>query len=820
MDQAGDRGLVVVVGDYNLPFLNWDHDDELRCLLPTNTSSEQEFTVVESFIANGLHQLNHYGNANGRILDLVFSTDINVLELVEPPSPLLRVDEHHKPLVLVIETASECEISRATDPLDFDFKRCDFAVLSSMISDVGWVNLLIGCSVDEAVSIFYDKLYGIISEVVPLKQRIDTHRKKQPWWNNELQRLRNRLRRARKRYFRSRNEQHKAELRDLESEYNSLHAQCFRCYIHRTEASLKQDPQQFWQYVKTRKRSNGMPRHLRYQGEAAESPSESANLFSAFFRSVQSNNRPPLTESYLSNLPHYDLNVTVYNFSRQDVFAKLVSIDTSKGAGPDRLSPFFINRCAESIALPVSILFNRSLSEGIFPNKWKTAAITPIHKSGNVNDVENYRAISILSCFPKVLESLVHDSLYRNVQHVISESQHGFVRKRSTTTNLMCYVSSLVDSLEKRQQVDAVYVDFSKAFDKVPHALAVEKLKRMGFPQWLTQWIESYLSERWAFVRLGGTSSETFSITSGVPQGSHLGPLLFVLFVNDLCGLIRSPKYMFADDLKFFRLITSMVDCCALQMDIDSLLEWCSLNGMEVNIRKCNIISFNRSRTTAIFDYKMNASSVNRVSSIKDLGLILDSKLKFTEHIATTTAKAYAILGFIKRNTQQFEDVYCLKTLYCSLVRSILEYGVLVWAPYHVTLCFRIEKIQRNFVRYALRLLPWNDPVVLPPYEDRCALIRLSTLADRRILLQRLFIFDILDNNVDCAELLGKIQFNAPARQTRQNDLLRIPQHRTVYGQNNPLDVCCRRFNESREDYDFNISKTMFKNRISSLTRH
>ena len=221
---------------------------------------------------------------------------------------------------------------------------------------------------------------------------------------------------------------------------------------------------------------------------------------------------------------------------------------------------------------------------------------------------------------------------------------------------------------------------------------------------------------------------------------------------------------MFADDLKFYRVISSRVDCCAIQSDIDSLLNWCTMNGMEVNVQKCNVISFCRNRQTTLFDYKMEIVSITRVSTVKDLGIFLDYKLCFAQHVAVTTAKAYAVLGFIKRNTQQFDDIYCLKSLYCALVRSILEYGVLVWSPYYAVQINRIERIQRQFVRYALRMLPWEDPIRLPPYEHRCALIQLPTLANRRSLLQRLFIFDLLGNNIDSTELLKRVHFNVPSR--------------------------------------------------------
>lgn len=420
-----------------------------------------------------------------------------------------------------------------------------------------------------------------------------------------------------------------------------------------------------------------------------------------------------------------------------------------------------------------------------------------------------------MSCFPKVFESMVLDFLYPAVQNIIAVEQHGFVKQRSTTTNLMNYVSMIIENLDKRQQIDAVYVDFQKTFDQVPHQLAVEKLRRFGFPDWMTSWIASYLNNRFASVKLGTVKSEPFLITSGVPQGSHLGPLLFVLFVNDLCSELDSFKTMYADDFKIFRIISSLVDCCALQTDIERVLDWCDRNGMEVNVQKCSTITFARIRSPITFGYTMKDCTLNKVSLIKDLGILLDSKLRFTEHISSVIAKAYVVLGIVKRNTREFNDVYCLKTLYISLVRSILEYGVVVWCPYHAVHIDRIERVQRAFLRFALRGLPWQNRLHLPPYEHRCALIRLPTLRDRRTLLQRLFIFDLLENNIDCPELLSRLRFNAPERVTRRMEFFRQPLQRTQYGQNNPLNVCCQLFNVVYYLYDFSLSRNVFKSRIS-----
>ena len=334
-------------------------------------------------------------------------------------------------------------------------------------------------------------------------------------------------------------------------------------------------------------------------------------------------------------------------------------------------------------------------------------------------------------------------------------------------------------------------------------------------PHCLTKWLLSYLTGRSANVKLGSARSDYFQITSGVPQGSILGPLLFILFVNDLDSTLKSPKLFFADDLKLFRFVRCLADCLELQSDIAALLSWCRSNGMEVNTRECCLITFTRKKNPLQFEYNMDSETISRVSLVKDLGITLDSKLTFEEHISITTSKAYVTLGFIRRNTQTFRDIYCLKTLFCTHVRSILEYGVQVWAPYYAVHIDRIEKVQRRFLRYALRHLQWNDPVQLPPYEHRCNLISLPTLAQRRTLLQRLLIFDLLTSNIDCSELLNRIPFNAPPRTLRQQLMFRLPQSRTVYALNNPISACCRRFNEVFECFDYNLSKIVFRSRIS-----
>lgn len=812
--QAESRDVIVCFGDYNLPNLTWRFDEEISALLPINASTEQELALVEPMLSSGLYQVNDFPNVNGRLLDLVFVSDPCIIDLFESPSALLKIDAHHKPFILTVDARLRVEASNTSSNTVYDFAHCNYSDVNARIASQDWNLLLNQASIDDSVTAFYSTIRQIIHATVPKKLSRPSMQFNQPWWTPQLRNLRNRLRKHRKRFYRNRNTANKTALKRAEEEYSRLHHHRFREYIESLQSNFRRDPSSFWTYINKRKSSAKIPADVTYRSQCSYTPVGTANLFADFFRSVHNDNPPALSQEYLNRLPTYNLRLPQVMFTSDDILKALSTIDASKGPGPDQIPPAFFKQCAQSLAPPIASIFNQSLIERVFPDDWKLASIIPIHKTGNIHCVENYRPISILDCLGKVFESLVYDIVYPVVRSVISEHQHGFVRKRSTMTNLMTFTHSVISKVEKRSQVDAIYIDFSKAFDKVPHALVIEKLSRLGLPPWIVEWLKSYLSSRKAFVKVHDARSNVFDIPSGVPQGSHLGPLIFVLFINDLCDSINSGKLLYADDLKLFRVIKSLVDCCALQADVEHVSKWCEINGMQMNAAKCKTITFSRCHLPVTFDYSLNNLMLERVTSIKDLGVLLDSKLRFNEHIAVTTAKANAMLGFLRRNTAQFDDVHALKALYCALVRSVLEYGVQIWAPYHAVHIDRIERVQKRFVAYALRGLPWNNPTNLPQYEHRCALMGIQTLASRRVMLQRLLVFDIIRSNVECSSILEHVRLHAPARQLRNHQLLWIPGHRTEYGQNNPLDMCCRLFNQVCDVFDFNISKIVFKSRI------
>lgn len=375
--------------------------------------------------------------------------------------PLLKVDQHHKPILLNFHLPLKNDDTDCYD-IRLDFRHYDVSAVCRSITAINWNVTLNENSVDDAVIEFYNLIHDIIREHVPRKNNQAARSFNQPWWNDDLRHFRNRLRKIRKRYFKHRSEENWITLQSMEREYSSMRRTAFREYISGLEHKAKSDPSSFWKFVKNQRKPNSVTREISFQNEHASSATDSANLLAAFFKSVFNENSTQVTHEVLDGVLSYDLRMPPMEVTVDEVYQRLSDLDTTKGPGPDEIPPLFIKQCAESLALPLSILFNRSLTNRVFPALWKEASITPIHKSGNLTNAENYRGISILSCFSKILECFFHEALYRAVLSVIPEVQHGFVKNRSTTTNLMMPYISILQRLSIEYLTDYLLQSYKK----------------------------------------------------------------------------------------------------------------------------------------------------------------------------------------------------------------------------------------------------------------------------------------------------------------------------------------------------------------------
>ncbi|XP_055591282.1 uncharacterized protein LOC129743322 [Uranotaenia lowii] len=278
------------------------------------------------------------------------------IDISVPPRPLLDVDLHHPPVFMMF-MFEDVSPPPMLDELVFDFRRCDFDSLNESLAAVDWPSVLYG-STDHVVEAFYGKLHELFRATVPVKKRRSRIGVSQPWLNPELRNLRNRLRKARKRFRNGHDMTVSLEVRDLESAYNTLHVTSFCDYINRIQDNARTDPLSFWSHVRQRKGTQSIPQVTTYDDETAETPNAVAMQFSTFFQSVLSTNTPPLCESFLSSLPNRDFNLPLLNFSSNDVFRKMSTLDETKGPGPDGIPPILDKKCADPLSVPISIIFN------------------------------------------------------------------------------------------------------------------------------------------------------------------------------------------------------------------------------------------------------------------------------------------------------------------------------------------------------------------------------------------------------------------------------------------------------------------------------
>ena len=458
-----------------------------------------------------------------------------------------------------------------------------------------------------------------------------------------------------------------------------------------------------------------------------------------------------------------------------------------------------------------------SLSNGYFPEIWKKSFIIPLFKSGSKSNISNYRGIAKLSVIPKLLEKIITDILSHQISSSFSPAQHGFRKGCSATTNLLEFTSNIISSFNHHMQTDTIYTDFSKAFDKVNHDLLVYKLHTLGLSPLFLKWIKTYLINRQQCVLFRNHKSKSIPVPSGVPQGSHLGPVLFLIFINDLPSCIKYSKIlMYADDVKLFLSFKDPSQCSLLQVDLNNFLNWCNINLMDLNLNKCKYMSFYR-RSPVLCSYTFNNHQLEKVESFLDLGVLLDNKLSFNSHISQTVNKAKGVLGFIKRWGKEFEDPYITRQLYVSLVRPILEYASVVWDPQYDVHVKKIESVQKQFMLFCLRSLPWNPNINLPPYESRLALIKLPTLKNRRIYLNTSFIINLI-NGVTVSEfLVHKLEFHIPFRPTRNYIPLKLQYFRNNYSNFDPFRRMCNDFNMLYDHIDFSYDVNAIKEKIRNF---
>jgi len=774
----------IVVGDFNFSNIHWYPDHGSGACANCSSLNDNEMAFVSSLREHLLmqHVVNptrQRGSDTPHILDLVITSEDFISE-IEHLSPLGMSDH------CILNFTCQQHFTQYKNQHKLRLDRGDYKQLREFLN-INW-DVLLKVS-ENSVDDLWEKFKVIMHDGI--KQLIPTSRgngksgnaKKnfQPFSAN-LKSLINRKHRLWNRWIASRNVAVYKDYKVIRNKVKSEMAKLLKQEQEKISIDCKKNPKLFWQYINRKNKSKTNVGDLKWHNScgnemSAQDDKEKAAALQEFFSSVYTIETDDASERLTNRID--DTSTKCYDFvvTQEDIYNRLARLKTDKSPGPDQLHPRILYETRDVIAYPLFLIFSKSLETGRLPGDWKLAEVTAIYKKGPKHERSNYRPVSLTSVCCKILESLIRDHMmnYLLDNKLLSTKQYGFIKNRSTSLQLLQIMDKWTEYLESGGQVDVMYSDFEKAFDKIPHKRLISKLISYGFNSTLINWIQDFLQSRKFRVRVNSSFSLWDAVTSGIPQGSVLGPLLFIIYINDLveCCESNCEIYLFADDAKLFRHIVSPNDHCLLQKGIDALQHWSQQWLLKLNISKCNIVSFGRSVDKSyVYSISHNNQNVSleRKESFKDLGVILDEKLTFRDHIHDKINKAYSMLGIIKRNFK-YLTISSFVLLYKSMVRSHLDYCSSVWVPYKKGDIELLEKVQKR----ATKLIPTIKTMA---YSERLKACKLPTLHYRHIRGDMIEMFKILSGKYDIA-VAPRInrEYNSI---TRGNDL-RLQKLRTKY---------------------------------------
>ena len=440
----------------------------------------------------------------------------------------------------------------------------------------------------------------------------------------------------------------------------------------------------------------------------AISAKEKSDMLNTFFSTCWNSSEPPLCElatddsTYFENVHNHSMSLDDLLCTQEQVLHLLRNLDTGKANGPDNISARMLKETASSIVPSLTRLFNLSIAKGQLPRLWKTASVVPIPKSSNnKHSPSGYRPISLLPIVSKLLEKHIHSLIVDHlIEHApISDVQWGFQQKKSTVTALLSVTRDWLTSLDQRKDVHCVFFDLKKAFDTVPHRRLMSKLKELHLHPILLTWVHNYLCGREQGVIVNGETSDPVHVISGVPQGSVLGPLLFLIYIDDITSIQLSEGTklsLYADDMLLYKTISSEYDYMELQHDINRIHLWSETNKMQFNVSKCKCTLISRKKSSACPALSLNNQTMEVVQSYRYLGVVISSDLSWSPHIQLICKKARKVLGLLYRNFAKYiSDSGVILRLYKALVRPHLEYAAQVWSPYLVKDIQLLEKVQK-----------------------------------------------------------------------------------------------------------------------------
>ena len=596
----------VLFGDFNYRGIDW----AVNCYDSNATVEARLFLdcVSDCFITQHVDFL----TTDKSILDLILSKEPDLVCNVQDLGNFGSSD--HKLIFCNLGTDVDIVNDFKTR---FDYNRMDINGLRDEIRLVNWMSVLTG-SVEDCWSKFKSTLLDLQNKFVPVKVVKD--KDKVPWMNYKALKW---IKKKHKVFRKYKNSSHPACRRV--SKIASREAKRAKYNFEKKLAeNIKKDTKSFYAYVKRKvkagRKIGPLLNELNDVVDSAEGMSQEFNkFFGSVFTKETSGEVPEADWMYKEN----DRGLCDIVITEKIVLEKLDGLRDDKAAGADDLVPRFLNSIKHELVSPLVILFRKVLDEETVPRDWKEANIVPIFKGGQRSATSNYRPVSLTSQICKLFEAVVRDEVveFLDKYNLIRDSQHGFRKGRSCLTNLLLFLDQVLRSVDEGLCVDIVFLDLAKAFDKVPHGRLLEKLRKHGIGGKLLGIIGDWLRNRRQRVCIKGKQSTWEEVWSGVPQGSVLGPLLFLIFINDLEDNTSGNVLKFADDTKIFRQVRDVQDSISMQADLDQLVEWADKWQMQFNVSKCKVMHVGQKNPSSLYTMRNNGLQIVEVENFRLLTL-------------------------------------------------------------------------------------------------------------------------------------------------------------------------------------------------------
>ena len=779
---------VILLGDFNARCTQWLPS------APSNTAGIELYNILESF---SLHQLvdvitrpqggQGLPSTAGSILDLVITNNPDLFTTPTVLSPLGNSDH------LTVHFSLPLRTSNASGPTRrlWSLNNGNIHAFLRDLSDQPWP---VRGSYDTLDKQWNDWLTLFLSSArrhIPSKV-IRKVQRKPPWLSDYLLaecKLKKQLFNLCKSCP---TEKNRERFRCQRNKVTALLRRAKKCFSTNLEKELhSKNSKSFWNFIRScRGRSSPpIPSLETPEGTLATTDAEKADILNSFFiKQSDLPNRSDATESALSYSTASPAKLTSITVLPEDVLNILLQLNVKKAPGPDGIPNSLLKVSAPAISVSLAALFNNSLSSGQLPSAWKSGIVKPIHKRGSRNLPDHYRPITLLSNVSKVLEKIVNRHLYDHLisNKLLSSFQSGFRKGDSPSYQLFRLTHDLMSAIDDGKSAEGIFFDVRKAFDSVWHKCLLDKLALAGVSDCVYSWLRDYLTTRQQRVQVGYQFSQSLSPLAGVPQGSVLGPTLFLLYIDSVTSASPSPTNCFADDTSTIVVSSSpaLVEE-QLQAAADAIHLWASAHKLSIHPEKTVCMFFHHSRRPSYpLRLLLNGHSISQVRTHKHLGITFTSNLSWTEHIDSLISKSSTMIAILRhlRSNYHFSAAGLVR-VYVSFVRPVLEYGSLAWCGLSASSSRRLESIQLKALAIA-----------------GCSPSRLQPLSTRRSAHLVRFFCRLLSDDVP-SHLLNYCSWSSvgsvSSRSLRTSQCIRLPRPRTQMLLCSPLYQAASAYNSS-----------------------